>query len=48
MRQLLKANPAKYGAYKERQGGGMFRYRERWRVPRSSVDLLRADMGRKQ
>jgi hypothetical protein len=46
--ELIKVNPEKYGAFKERgPGGGTFRYRERWRIPRSSVELIRTDMGRK-
>lgn len=45
--ELLKANPARYGAWKERgPGGGTFKYRERWRVPAGSLGLLRADLGR--
>jgi hypothetical protein len=46
--EMLKVNPQRYGAFKEKGTGGRYKpsFRERWRVPRSSVEKLRADMGK--
>jgi hypothetical protein len=46
--EMLKANPGRYSAWKERGTGGRYKpsFRERWRVPRSSVELLRADLAK--
>ena len=41
--EALKADPLRYGAFKQR-GRGRWSYRERWRVPRESLELLRADL----
>ena len=43
--EALARNPRRYGAWKERGPGGRhFRFKERWRVPRESLELLRADL----
>ena len=46
--ERLKADPGRYGAWKQKGTGGRYRpsFHSRWVVPRSSLGLLRADLGR--